>query len=149
MLVIQWGILSHVRGLIGITDEWFHNSWNMELYVLISISMPIWFYFTYFDSHKSKGSFGKRILKLSVVDLQGDRIHWRTSFGRTLLKLLPWEVTHIGAIFPTPIYFEDNPELRILSIIGLLLLMVYAGSILQNRHQRSIHDRLMGTRVVE
>jgi uncharacterized RDD family membrane protein YckC len=66
MLIIQWAVLSHVREFVGITDAWFQNSINMQLYVLITISIPVWIYFAYFDSVKSKGTFGKRVFKLGV-----------------------------------------------------------------------------------
>jgi len=68
MLVIQLIILSPVRPLMGITNEWLANSLNLQLYVLTTISIPTWVYFAYFDSNKSKGTIGKRLMKLSVRD---------------------------------------------------------------------------------
>ena len=132
MLVIQWAILSHIRESIGITNEWFTSSLNMELYVLISISIPVWAYFTYFDSKKTKGTFGKRILKLSVSDEETRKIGIGKSFQRTFLKLAPWEIIHLGIIFPIPMYIEVEPDIRILTIIGILLFTTYVASILLN-----------------
>ena len=149
MLVIQWAILSHIRESVGITNEWFANSLNMELYVLLSISIPVWVYFTYFDSKKTKGTFGKRILKLSVSDDKKRKIGLGKSFQRTLLKLAPWEIIHLGLIFPTPMYFEVEPEIRILTIIGILLFITYMASILLNSNRQSIYDKLIGTNVIE
>ena len=149
MLVVQWGVLSHTRHVIGITDAWFQNSRNMSLYVLLSISIPVWGYFTYFDSCKSRDSLGKRLLNLSVVDLQGNRLKLRKSFIRTLLKLLPWELAHLGVIFPTPLYFEAEPNLRILTAMGMLLFIVYIASILLKRNRNSMYDQLMGWQVIE
>lgn len=100
MLVFQWGILSHIRASIGITDAWFTSSINMQLYVLTTISIPVWAYFTYFDSNKSKGTFGKRIFKFAVKDKDNQKISLQKSFLRTVFKLLPWEIAHIGVIFP-------------------------------------------------
>lgn len=149
MLVIQWGILSHIRESIGITDTWFTSSVNMQLYVLTTISIPVWAYFTFFDSNRSKGTFGKRIFSLWVNDNKNHKISVGKSFLRTLLKLLPWEIAHAGVIFPTPLYYEPAPEVRIASYIGLILFAVYIVSILIDKRKQSIYDKLLGTGVSE
>lgn len=145
MLVFQWGILSHIRASIGITDAWFTNSFNMQLYVLTTISIPVWAYFIYFDSYKSKGTLGKQIFKFSVKDTKNQKISVQKSFLRTVLKLLPWEIVHIGVIFPTPLYFESEPNLRILSFLGILLFTLYVLSIIINSKKQSVYDKLLGT----
>lgn len=145
MLIIQWAILSHLRESFGITDIWFQSSINMQLYVLTSISIPVWIYFAYFDSKKSKGTFGKRIFKLEVKDNKNQKISFGKSLCRTILKLLPWEIAHIGVIFPTPIYYENEPAVRILSYVGLLLFAIYVISIWTDSRKRTIYDKVMGT----
>jgi uncharacterized RDD family membrane protein YckC len=145
MLIIQWAVLSHLRESFGITDVWFQSSINMQLYVLTSISIPVWIYFAYFDSEKSKGTFGKRIFKLEVKDNKNQKISFGKSLLRTILKLLPWEIAHIGIIFPTPLYYENEPAVRILSYIGLLLLAIYFISIWTDSKKRSIYDKVIGT----
>ena len=60
MLLFQWALLSNIRGSLGLTDEWFMNGLNVELYVLLTISLPVWLYFIIMDSKKSRGTFGKR-----------------------------------------------------------------------------------------
>lgn len=134
--------------MIGLTDEWFEISWNMQVYVLLTISLPVWFYFTYFDSKYSRGSFGKRIMKLSVTDSEEKKIGVRKSFFRTILKLSPWEIAHIGVIFPTPLYFSQNADIRFATIFGILLFGIYATSIVIDTARRSIYDKLLGTKVI-
>ncbi len=151
MILIQWVILSQLREKIGITEEWFENSLNMELYVLVSISFPVWLYFTLLDSKIAKGSPGKRLLKLSLVE-QNDsqqRISVGKSFLRTILKLLPWEIIHLGIIFPVPLYFVEEPEFRLVSIIGILLFISYALSIFLKRSKQTLYDMLIKTQVIE
>lgn len=147
MLIIQWSILNNIRGYIGITDTWFQNSINMQLYVLTTISIPVWIYFTYFDSEKSKGTFGKRIFKLQVTNNKNQKISIGKAFLRTILKLLPWEIAHIGVIWPTPLYYENEPVVRILSYVGLLLFTIYVISIWTNPKKRTVYDRIIGTTV--
>lgn len=148
MLIIQWAILSHLRGSMGITNEWFENSWNMELYVLLTISLPVWLYFIYFDSNRSKGMVGKRIMKLAVLNMENQRIGPGRSFQRTFLKLSPWEIAHIGIIFPTPIYFADEPGIRLLTIAGILLFVSFMFSILLDAEGRAIYNRITGVKEI-
>ena len=149
MLILQWAILGNIRESIGITNKWFEISWNMELYVLASISLPVWLYFTYFDSNRTRGTFGKRIMKLSVRDKEKKKISLGKSFLRTFLKLSPWEIAHFGVIFPTPMYFEEEADIRILTIVGIILFLSYAASIIVYNNGQSVYDKLLGTRVSE
>lgn len=148
MILIQWAFLSQFREQWGITDDWFRDSFNMEMYVLFSISLPVWLYFTILDSKLSKGTIGKRIVKLSVRNQSNkEKISLGKSFLRTVMKLLPWEIAHLGVIFPEPLYFQENPEIQLLTYFGIVLFAIYVLSILTNKEARSVYDRILGTMV--
>lgn len=150
MLIIQWAILSQFREQLGITTTWLANGLNMEIYVLTSISFPVWIYFSLLDSHLAKGTLGKRILKLSVTKADSSgKISFPKSFLRTILKLLPWEIAHLGVNFPTPMYFDANPELRVLPILGMALLMINTISMLISRNGQTLYDLAINTEVTE
>ena len=149
MLIIQWAILSQLREFIGITDTWFQSSVNMQLYVLFSISIPVWLYFAYFDSERSSGTLGKRLFKLRVRNIEDQKISFFKSFIRTVLKLLPWEIAHIGVIFPTPLYYESEPSVRWSSYVGLILFAVYVMGVWSDAKHRTLYDRMVGTIVYE
>ena len=149
MLLLQWLILTPVRGYFGIDELWFHDSSNMYMYVLFTISLPIWLYFSWFDSYKSSGTIGKRLMKLRVLNqTQLTVIGLPKSFLRTLLKLLPWELAHIGVIFPVHMFYAENPDLRILLIIGLVLFIIYFFSIVTSKDSSSLYDKLLGVNVI-
>jgi uncharacterized RDD family membrane protein YckC len=148
MVVFQWGLASNLRHLVGITDDWFRDSWNMQLYVSLTISLPVWLYFSYFDSRHSKGTFGKRIFGFRVTDLKLQPIGFGKAFIRTALKLLPWEIAHAGVIFPTPSYYEAEPDIRLMSIIGILLFVAYVLSILFNKERRALYEWMVNTKVI-
>lgn len=149
MLVIQWLVLAPVRNSFGISELWFHDSVNMQMYVFLTISLPVWFYFAFLDSYKFKGTIGKRLMKLNVYNKQNStRISLHKSFIRTIFKLLPWEIAHIGVIFPEPLYFAQNPDIRMLSIAGLVLFTVYFISIYLDKNSQSLYDKLLDTKVV-
>lgn len=65
MLVLQWAILTPVREHMGITDAWFHHSWNLQLYIWLTISLPVWLYFALLDSRLFQGTLAKRILGIA------------------------------------------------------------------------------------
>jgi uncharacterized RDD family membrane protein YckC len=119
----------------------------MELYVITSISLPVYLYFAYFDSNRAKGTFGKRAMKLSVREETNQSISFMKSFARVILKLLPWEIIHIGIIFPTPMYFETEPDIRIMTVLGILLFMSYILSIFLNKGE-VIYDWTLKTKVI-
>lgn len=148
MLLFQWVVLSHVRGFFGITDLWFHDSWNMWLYVFISISLPIWFYFSYLDCRISKGTIGKRVMKLELTNLNRSKIGFGKAAVRTVLKLLPWELAHIGVIFPSPLYYNPEPSVRTLTVLAIILFIVYVIYISVAKSNQSLYDKLLGTQVI-
>ena len=148
MLFIQWMILSQVRTFVGIDDQWFQDSINMELYVLLTISLPVWLYFSIMESSGRKATYGKSLMKLVVIKSEGDeKISFTQSFPRTILKLLPWEMAHLGIIFPSPLYYSDTPNIRILTIIGIVLFFIYFLSIVWDRQSQSLYDKLIKTEV--
>ncbi len=148
MLVFQWAILSQFRDLIGITDEWFKDSINMHLYVLLTISIPVLLYFAYFDTKHAKGTFGKRLFKLEVKSVSDHQISLGRSFLRTFLKLLPWEIAHIGVIYPEPVYFQQNANIHFVTYIGLFIFLVYVVGILVSSKRQTLYDRVVNTHVV-
>ena len=148
MLLIQWAILKPLRPLLGINDEFFKQSWNMEIYVLLTISLPVYLFFTFFDSSTKMGTPGKLLFRLKVTDSEGTRLSFKKALIRSIVKLLPWEIAHIGIIFPMPVYYTENPEIRMLSIVGLFIMLIYFISIAINKKSLSLYDQLIGTQVV-
>ncbi len=149
MLVIQWAILTPLRQHMGITDEWFHNSWNLQAYIWLSISLPVWMYFTFLDSRLFKGTPAKRLFKIAVIsESSGSRLAPDKALLRTVCKLLPWEVAHIGLVFPEPIYFAEEPILNPLVYVGIGLFVFYVATILKDERGRAIYDRILGAAVV-
>ena len=55
----------------------------------------------------------------------------------------------MGVIFPTPLYYEQEADVRALTYFGILLFVTYVISILVNKRKQSIYDNLLGTQVSE
>ncbi|MCB9288874.1 MAG: RDD family protein [Lewinellaceae bacterium] len=150
VLVLQAGILKPLRSHWGITDEWFHSGVHTELYTLLTISLPVWLYFSLLEASARKAAFGKQLMGLEVVGKDEKAgLPFKTSFFRTVLKLLPWEMVHLGLNLPSPAYFEDEPGLRILPVFGLLLIALYLWSLLRNHRRQTVYDQLLGAYVIQ
>jgi uncharacterized RDD family membrane protein YckC len=79
-------------------------------------------------------TLGKRLLKIQVRDISGQRLAFGRALARTAVKLLPWELVHVSAFaFSTDLSQLSGPQL-----IGVAI---------TTRDQRSAHDCAAGTLV--
>ena len=148
MLVIQMLILVPIRNYFGITEAWFRIGWNVQMYVLLTISIPVWLYFIISEASKHRATFGKRLMKLEVLNVNGNsRISISTSVKRTFFKLLPWELIHIGLNLPKPVWFQENPEFRYLTLFGSLLFVGYFTFLIYFNKNKTPYDSILGTEV--
>ncbi len=88
--ITQYLVFRPLRSTVGITDDWFRSGWNTEFYTLLTISLPVWFYFALSESSPRRATIGKRVVGIEVVDaVSQTRIPFPRSFARTLVKLIP------------------------------------------------------------
>ena len=147
MLVFQLLILTPIRTHFGIEENWFRNGWNVQWYVWLTISLPTWLYFICSEASNRQATFGKRIFKLKVLDSKTEsKITMLKSITRTALKLLPWELIHVGLNLPQPVWFENNPGFRFIVLLGTILFAVYFIMVLVKR--RTLYDIILNTIVV-
>ncbi|MEQ8767115.1 MAG: RDD family protein [Planctomycetota bacterium] len=138
--VVQLFALLPLRESIGITDAWFHSGWNTELYTLLTISLPVWMYFALFESWRG-ATPGKRLSRIRVLDVwSGEGIGFGRALLRTLVKLLPWELAHLGNNLPEPMWYAEDPGLRVAFALSGLMLAVLIGSVLLSKSRRGLHD---------
>lgn len=122
---------------------------QIERWVLLTVSLPTWFYFTLSEGSKRQGTIGKQLLGLQVTDMAGQRISFGRALLRTMVKLAPWEITHLSLMLPTPLFQEDEPEFRPGLIIANLLLIIYIALMALTPRKQSLHDLLARTAVLE
>ncbi|MFZ1400871.1 MAG: RDD family protein [Candidatus Promineifilaceae bacterium] len=116
--------------------------------LLWNFSIPAWLYFGLSDGSQTGATLGKRLLKLKVVNNQNQRLSTGQAVLRTAVKLVPWELVHISA-------FALSEEMSVFSpmqTIGLaaanMLTLVYVVVAVFTSGQRSIHDFVAQSRVL-
>ena len=141
---------SPLRSVAGMTGDWFHAGINTQLHTLATISISVWMYFAVLESSGWQATVGKRITGLKVGDsISHSKIGLLRAVFRTIGKLLPWELAHIGNNLPTPIWYTDSPEFRIAFAFSGLLLAAYILVMFTNSGRRTIHDILVSTEVTK
>ena len=134
---------------MGITEEWFYSGMNTQVYMLLTISLPIWLYFMLTEQSAWQATLGKRVLKLKVVkDHSVERIGMMQSLMRTAIKLLPWEIAHLTNNFPEPLMYASEPAFRIgFAVVGMLM-GVYMAFVLFTKRKQGLHDLVARTEVL-
>ncbi len=122
--------------------------WQVEAWVLATVSLPAWLYFIALD-HFSGATVGKRRLGLRVESARGGRLTWGQAALRTVFKLLPWELTHATLLLPTPIWFDPNAGLRPGLIAVYVLLGLYVAAAALTPRRQSVPDLLSGAVVAQ
>ncbi len=129
----------------GVPFKYFNQPYHIYFWVLLTVSLPLWLYFILQEMSPRQSTIGKRIMHLKVTDNTNLRISKKKSFVRTLVKLLPWEITHIGLI---PIYFSEDPHLSICLYLANGLIVIYLIYFISKKGKTAIHDIVSGTKVV-
>lgn len=154
--MIDWVVLFAVfalpQAIIALFVEWpisyGTNTFVGWGWVLLTVSLPSWLYFTLSDSSSGGATVGKRVLGLSVREVDGERLPRRRALLRTAVKLLPWEMTHIMVFFPEPFGEELTPgKIVLLVIVDVLLLVWLVAPWLDRPRYRALHDRAAGSEV--
>ena len=151
---ILFAVLVPLQGILAFVSNGFpynllKTGLQIELWVLLSVSLPVWLYFAISEQSSRKATLGKRIFRLQVTSMSGDRIGFGRAILRTVIKLLPWELTHITLLLPVPLWWDPAPGLRFGIIVVYVLIGIYLVTMFLNRRRQSIHDLLVKTVVVE
>ena len=142
---VQYG-LSLLTG--GFPFNRLNTGMTIEVWVLLTFSLPTWLYFALSESSPHGATLGKRVFKLRVTDLHGEGIGRGRAFLRTLIKLIPWELTHLSILLPTPLYADPSPTPRLGLILVYLFLGLYLLAVIFTPRKRSLHDLAVGTLVL-
>lgn len=120
-------------------------------FFLLTFVVGVYLYRT--ESGPHQATWGKRRLRLRVVDIDGAPVSKRRILLRTAVKLLPWELAHTFVWQMMWTFYQHGYDTTppVWVLIGLntatLAAIVYVIMVATTR--RGPHDRAAGTRVVQ
>ena len=109
----------------------------------LNFSLPTWTYFVFSDSTAHGVTVGKWLLGLRVTRVSGGAVGLARALGRTAVKLLPWETTHLSAFALSGV--EPWQLIGLTIANGLILVYVVVAACTGGR--RSVHDYVAATEV--
>ncbi len=145
VILLQLLVFVPLRSKV-IDANWFLSGWNTEIYTLLTMSLPVWLYFSLFELSPWKATPGKRLLGLQTLSLAGAAgLTFGRSLLRTLIKLLPWEIAHLTNNIPVPMWYATNPGFRIGFALVPVLILVYLAVAQSSPKKQALHDLAAGT----
>ncbi|MFS0689921.1 RDD family protein [Sporosarcina sp. 179-K 8C2 HS] len=145
LIGFQWALY---RATDGFPFNHFEKGYQIELWVLLTFSLPVWLYFILSEMYKQR-TIGKKLLKLTISTDRETKISWKQALIRTAVKLLPWELTHLIVLFPKPWWGIEEPENFFHIFIPNGLLVFYIVFFAWTKGTKGFHDQLARTRVKE
>lgn len=140
--------------------EFYLSGPLIEIYTLLTISLPVWLYFAFLESRKRGASLGKRLLSIKVNTEDGQTLRFNQALTRIVIKLLPWEIAHMAINLPVNAWI--NPQTGtidpatatlgpfrsgfLLSVYILALWYLFLAW--RSEKNQSLHDRVMNTVVL-
>ncbi len=138
-----------LNNLFGASQWLFADRIRAQVVAFLLVTFPITLYFALFESSARQATLGKQRLKLKVADRNGNRIHFWRALGRTLLKFVPWEISHtlIWQIYFSPrvnSVWVDYGFAFVYLLIGLNIV-----SLIVTRTHQTLYDLLAQTYVIQ
>jgi uncharacterized RDD family membrane protein YckC len=121
---------------------------RIEAWVWLSVSLPTYLYFALSESSVRQATPGKRLLGLHVTNMVGKRIGFGQALLRTIVKLIPWEMTHLSLFLPTPILADGQGGFLPGLITANVLIVVYLAVVVITAGKRGVHDLVASTMVL-
>ena len=147
ILVIALGVWMNYAGPLFIQTLFMERVTGQFVSFLL-VTLPVTLYFALSEASPWQATWGKRKIGLRVTDKNGARLSIPHSLVRTLLKFIPWELSHtlIWQLQFAP--QESSPMIS----AGFLLVWILVGanllSALLSKTHQTLYDRLAGTYVV-
>ncbi|GAB6926245.1 hypothetical protein JCM10914A_02280 [Paenibacillus sp. JCM 10914] len=114
------------------------------------VTLPVSLYFIISDSSIGKQSFGKKKVGIQVVDDKGLPLTFLHATFRTILKFLPWELSHY-LVYRLVDIGDGAVPLRYYIIGGMIygLMITYIVTPIFTKKKRSLYDIIARTHVVK
>ena len=119
-----------------------------QFVAFLLVTLPISLYFAVSESSPRQATWGKQKVQLKVVDRNNNRVSFWRALGRTILKFIPWELSHT---LIWEIYFSPQADLAWINY-GFLLVYILIGLNLLTlgltKTHQTLYDLLTNTYVI-
>lgn len=134
---LQWLLVLLTSGFPFV---YLQEGYQIELWVLLTISLPVWTYFIWCE-WKNQQTIGKRMMKIIVTARERTKPTLQQVIGRTMIKLVPWEMTHLIILVPEPWYgmTETPPNMPFIMIPNAMILL-YIVFLFAGKGKKGLHD---------
>lgn len=137
--------------LKGRWKELISSPVHMDLIAFFSAVLPVILYFTLQESSSKRATWGKHRMNLQVLHRDGGRLSLGRSLVRSILKFLPWQLTHT-CLFYIPGWPMDPEKPPFWVFAGLILVWVivifYIITMAFGSTRRTPYDWIAGSKVV-
>ena len=137
--------------LRGVFRAMFADPNISEFSAFLLLVLPVILYFALFERSSWQATWGKRKMGLRVVDRHGVRLSLPRSLLRSLLKFVPWELTH-ACLWRIPGWplAPTMPSPIIMAGLALVWILVgaYLVSLLASKKHQALYDWMAGTYVI-
>jgi uncharacterized RDD family membrane protein YckC len=130
-------------------NQWlFADRVRAQFVAFLLVTLPITLYFALSESSGRQATWGKQRLKLKIADGNGNRIRFGRAFARTLLKFVPWELSHtlIWQIYSSP--GVESAWISYGFALVYLLIGLNIISLILTKKNQTLYDLLTSTYVI-
>jgi uncharacterized RDD family membrane protein YckC len=138
-----------INSLFSAASWLFSDRVRAQLSGFLLITLPVTLYFALSESSAQRATWGKKRLGLQVTDYNGGKLGFWRSLARTILKFIPWEISHT-LIWAVAFSTVKNPVwltygiILVYALIGLnILCLVFT------RKQQTMYDLIAKTYVIK
>lgn len=119
---------------------------TMNILAFFSLVLPVVLYFTLQERSSQQATWGKRCVKIKVVNAQGGRMYLWQSGLRSAIKFIPWQLAHTCVIY---IWFGNQSPIFLIGALAAqgLVISYMICQWISKRHQAP-YDWLAGAFVV-
>jgi uncharacterized RDD family membrane protein YckC len=142
-------LLSVLANTVFGANQWlFADRIRAQVVGFLLLTLPITLYFAISEASPRQATWGKQRLRLSVTDHDGKRISFWRAFARTVLKFVPWEISHT---LIWEIYFSTGANSAWINY-GFVLVYLLIGlnilSLVITKKDQTLYDLLTNTYVI-
>jgi len=134
--------------LFGANQWLFADRIRAQAVAFLLVTLPVTLYFAGSESSLRQATWGKQLLKLKVADRDGNLIRFGRAFGRTLLKFIPWEISHTLIWQITFSKQVDSVWISYGFVLVYLLIGLNIVSLMVTRTHQTLYDLFTNTYVI-